>query len=407
MNIRDGYTLTNLQGHTYLLPYGQNISLHRPGMELNETSLLLWDAVCAGADEAQLLDVLSEHYQAEPHDLPILQEDITHFCEQLRILGLIDGTGIPGSGSDTDNDKTSPHSYYAIAELYLEFRISEDMIPPEFSDYQIAELPQDKKADLAIDVQFTTPAIRPVGNTLVRSDDFLVMENEERYILLFPASPDLIECHMAKDASHACFYCKNAKSDTYSYQLFHGIRFVYLFLARLHDKYMIHSASILYKGKAWLFSASSGTGKSTHTNLWKELYPDEVSLLNGDLNLLSIHHGAAAIYGIPWCGTSGITNKEVYPLGGIILLRQYYEDRIERLPDHKKQLLISQRLISPVWTRGMLEEQLQFIHRLLPEITCFRLWCTKEQSAALLCRTAIDEMSESKEITNVRSIEPS
>lgn len=388
MHINDSYTLTTLHGHTYLLPFGQNISMHRHGLELNEVSILLWQALCDGADEDDLLNILREHYQADETDLPLLKEDISEFLLQLRALDILD---LPSITPPENFTVEASISHYAIAELYIDFRLPSSLIPKEFTAFEAAGLPDDQTADLTIDVFFQQPAYRPVGEVLVRSDDLVIMECESCYTLLFPTSPDLIECHMAKDASYACFYCRDIKSETYSYELFHGVRFVYLYLARMHGKFAIHSASFLYKDRAWLFSAVSGTGKSTHTNLWKELYEDEISLLNGDLNLIGFHDNTPVVYGIPWCGTSEIFTTKKYPLGGIILLRRNPSDQIEQLPEHQKQLLICQRFISPNWTADMLKEQLDFAGSLLPRITCFRLWCTKEFSAARLCRSAIDD----------------
>ena len=71
--------------------------------------------------------------------------------------------------------------------------------------------------------------------------------------------------------------------------LFLAIRPVFLFLAQKKGMFVLHSASLLYLEKAWLFSGPSGMGKSTHTALWKKLF--DTPFLNGDLNTES--RGAA------------------------------------------------------------------------------------------------------------------
>ncbi len=91
----------------------------------------------------------------------------------------------------------------------------------------------------------------------------------------------------------------------------------HFYFAALHGKYALHSASNYYQEKAWLYSASSGTGKTTHVKLWEKLYA--VQVLNGDLNLLGMEKDEVFVYGIPWCGTSGVYTTKKYPLGGIIL----------------------------------------------------------------------------------------
>lgn len=111
-----------------------------------------------------------------------------------------------------------------------------------------------------------------------------------------------------------------------------------------HDCCIIHAAAFLWRGRAWLFAADSGTGKSTQLRLWKSLYPGEISVMNGDKPILRREEdGAVTVHPSPWKG------KEVWgddtlsaPLGGIILLRQGKENCIEALqPIHIAAKLLS------------------------------------------------------------------
>ena len=135
--------------------------------------------------------------------------------------------------------------------------------------------------------------------------------------------------------------------------------------------------------------AKSGTGKSTHTNLWHKLY--DTPLINGDLNLLSFKDGTPVVYGLPWCGTSEIFDIKTYPLGGIILLQQASENHIESLELHEKALLVSQRLISPSWTKEQLHTNLHFTENLSSEIYVARLCCNMGNAAAATMKEAIDD----------------
>lgn len=107
-----------------------------------------------------------------------------------------------------------------------------------------------------------------------------------------------------------------------------------------------------YQGKAWLFSGSSGTGKSTHANLWANRYHTPV--LNGDLNVLDIKNGLPYLYGLPWCGTSETYTTTTYPLGGIVFLKQAPFNRVNSLPPDEQALFLMQRMISPTWTKDLL-----------------------------------------------------
>ena len=87
---------------------------------------------------------------------------------------------------------------------------------------------------------------------------------------------------------------------------------------------LFHAAALVWQGKDWLFAADSGVGKSTQIRHWKELYGDQVQILNGDKPILSFDEDARImVHPSPWKG------KEVWgddslsaPLGGLILLKQ-------------------------------------------------------------------------------------
>ena len=156
----------------------------------------------------------------------------------------------------------------------------------------------------------------------------------------------------------------------------------------MHGMFIIHSASLLYNDKAWLFSGPSGMGKSTHTNLWKNLY--QSSLLNGDLNMITLENNVLTVHGIPWCGTSQIHTTKSYPLGGIILLKQDATDFIESLTDAQKQTSVAQRFISPTWTQEMFLKNLNFAEMLCKQVPICRLHCTKNPHAAEVMKSYID-----------------
>ena len=152
----------------------------------------------------------------------------------------------------------------------------------------------------------------------------------------------------------------------------------------------LHSASLLYRQKIWLFSGPSGTGKSAHTQLWKDLY--DIALINGDLNLIDTSGPQITVPGIPWCGTSGICRNSIHPLGGIILLKQAPIDRVEELAADRKELMITQRFISPSWTAMQYDMQLAAAHKIALNTPICTLHCTPEPSAAECVKQWIDTL---------------
>ncbi|MGN1205103.1 MAG: PqqD family protein, partial [Lachnospiraceae bacterium] len=136
--------------------------------------------------------------------------------------------------------------------------------------------------------------------------------------------------------------------------------------------------------KAYLFSGPSGTGKSTHTNLWHSLY--DTPILNGDLNLLAFENRMPVVHGIPWCGTSGICTTETHPLGGIVILRQDRGDFVNTLSLDKQILSVTNRMITPNWTHSLFEKNLQFASGLSACIPIVQLHCTPTRHAVEVMR---------------------
>ena len=228
----------------------------------------------------------------------------------------------------------------------------------------------------------------------MRTSELILCDCGDSYILLFSGDWFIHEMHIRKDGSAADIYCKFSCPEEHADMLFHAIRFAFLLAAQKKELFVMHSASLLYGGKAWLFSGCSGTGKSTHTALWKQEF--DTPLLNGDLNLLSISDGIPVVYGLPWCGTSGIYTEKSFPLGGIVFLKQAPHNRASVLSGEASVLAILLRLISPGWTEDLARTNLGFAAQLGGRVPTFSLECTKEPEAAHVMRAAIDNLPAQK-----------
>ena len=258
---------------------------------------------------------------------------------------------------------------------------------------------------MQIEILQRTTSFHPNGKTLIRNEELVVCENEQGYIILFPSMNQIREAHMTRDGRFAQIYVKGLDKEKTKEELFHAIRHFFLFFAQRQGFFAIHSASILYRDQVWLFSGHSGMGKSTHTNLWKEQFGTKI--INGDLNLIGWSNGEQAnigqsvdkpgskghpiVYGMPWCGTSGIASTKSYPLGGIVLLGRSDNDHFESLQNDQKIVRVMQRMISPVWTEDMLEANLKCAAKLAKEVPIYYLLCTKEPSAAYVMKARIDK----------------
>lgn len=380
MKINPCYTLCKIENTCYLLPFGQGIADHSRGVRINESGAFLWKLLPNVTDRKELEEHFYSYYHAEnEEEQAILAKDLDGFLFLLTSLGII-----TYDWEQTVSDSL-PSIYLQIGPLCLHLIGDDRTFPKEFKAFQTT--PQ-AMVHLTIELRTVNPPISENGSLLIRNEELSIWEQSDHYRILFPSSRLLTEARLKKDGSFACIYHEPSYTEELTTSLFHAIRLLYLYTARMHGCYALHSSSIRYHEKAWLFSGHSGMGKSTHTSLWQELF--DTPVLNGDLNLLAFKDNEPVVYGIPWCGTSGIFVTDTFPLGGIILLARSEQDSCEELSPDKKALLILQRLISPAWTKEMLEQNLQFTSLLSQRIDVCRLKCTKNPSAARTMKCWID-----------------
>jgi len=378
MRQNPNYIRITLSKNTYLCPVAQSISDLKRAIRINDTGAYLWDLLGTEHTPDELINEAAAHFDIPADQTDSFKNDIITFLNTLNLQGAILAPLAVPKGSS---------GYYhtlGIAGLSVNLYGEADVFAEEFAPFYEEYT---ENADMTALVVYGMPVARENGSLLIRNKELTILEAPDKYILLFHQESRVGELHLSKDASLAVFYCNSGES--LKEDLFHALRFAFLYLAQRHGIFAIHSASILYREKAWLFSAPSGTGKSTHAALWHEILG--TPYINGDLNLITLKKDGAYVFGLPWCGTSGITDTASYPLSGIIFLKKSSKDTVVTLDPDERVLALSRRLISPCWDAEMLQRQLKLGKDISDRIFMCRLLCTKEPSALYAIRTAVDK----------------
>ena len=156
------------------------------------------------------------------------------------------------------------------------------------------------------------------------------------------------------------------------------------------DGSFLHSSAVVLDGKAYLFSAPSGTGKSTHTEKWCRLFG--ARYLNDDKPALRCVHGVWMAYGTPWSGKYDLSSNEGVPIGGVAVLRRGEENTIKPLqPAEALPWVMSQS--SYQLDREDMEKQLALLDRFLRQVPIWQLNCRNEDAAAVVSRNAMTAAS--------------
>lgn len=451
---QEGYCLKEIAGVHYLLPYGQKVADQRKGIVLNETGVFLWNELQETMTDEELAEKLVHYYSADGEAANETQDeiqdqtkdkiqnqvqdqiqdqirqDVKQFVQELLLLGILRECLRPCCAEDADDvtcvypTKEPFVECLEIAGMRIALYGSRELISSQFDAFlkdcssaqgkSKSELQTESQikmqikmpVQMQIEILQRTTSFHPNGKTLIRNEELVVCENEQGYIILFPSMNQIREAHMTSDGRFAQIYVKGVDKEKTKEELFHAIRHFFLFFAQRQGFFAIHSASILYRDQVWIFSGHSGMGKSTHTNLWKEQFGTKI--INGDLNLIGWSSGKQdssrqnadkpsskghpIVYGMPWCGTSGIASTKSYPLGGIVLLGRSDNDHFEPLTNDQKIVRVMQRMISPVWEEEMLNQNLTCAEKLAKQIPIFYFLCTKKPSAAERMKDAIDQI---------------
>lgn len=373
-----------INGTYHLLPIGQGIMDHEKGLTTNEVGKLIWETLERGGDKEEALRVLMREYEAAEEDRPVLEADVNAFLETLGQHGFFENKWHePENGSSARKVKIGP--------LTIALRIPDALLDRYFAPFSISEYVSD--ADQEVTFCDHRPLTKQNGQVLVRSEEVLIMETEDSFVILPLLSRCVYEICCTKDGREAFVYGTNDGTAACLEELFSALRFPFLILAQVRGLCVMHSASLLYQGKAWLFSGHSGAGKSTHVQLWQDTFG--TPWINGDLNLLGTKEGQAVCYGLPWCGTSGISIPGEFPLGGVTFLKQAPFDRVSKIAPDPLALSLAKRMITPNWTASMMQQNIDAALRLCTLIQGFHLECTKEPSAARTMNAAIDQVLQS------------
>ena len=156
---------------------------------------------------------------------------------------------------------------------------------------------------------------------------------------------------------------------------------------------MLHSSAVALNGKAYLFSGPCGVGKSTHTNLWRTIFGEDVVVFNDDKPALRRLDGRWYAYGTPWCGKDGINVNMKVPLAGICFLKQSDRNEIRRIDGKEALAKVISQTTYHLRDAEKMQRMLENVSKLINEIPIYELCNRPERAAAELSYRVMNENS--------------
>lgn len=148
------------------------------------------------------------------------------------------------------------------------------------------------------------------------------------------------------------------------------------------DILLFHGSVVAVDGIAYLFTAKSGTGKSTHTRFWMEHFGNRAVMINDDKPLIKIGENKVTVYGTPWDGKHRISTNTSAPLKSICLLYRGKENTIREVSKSEAYPMLLQQTHRPMSIEKM-NTVFSLLDGMCKNIKLYRLECNKKPDAAI------------------------
>ena len=148
-----------------------------------------------------------------------------------------------------------------------------------------------------------------------------------------------------------------------------------------YDTFLVHGSAVAVDGWGYLFTAKSGTGKSTHARLWQELLGDRLVYVNDDKPLIRIAPDGAVIYGTPYDGKHHRSSDVAVPLRAVCFLRRGRENSIRACSTRDAFPRLLQQVYTPA-DQEALRRTLSLLQALTVRVRFYELACNMDPEAA-------------------------
>ena len=168
------------------------------------------------------------------------------------------------------------------------------------------------------------------------------------------------------------------------YVVNNSLMMMYTFASSEKLTTLFHSSVVSHQGKAYMFLGKSGTGKSTHSQLWLK-HIEGTELVNDDNPVVRLIDGEARVYGSPWSGKTPCYRNVDYPIGGIVKLKQAPHNEIRRMKPVEAYVALAMSISGMRWKKQMGDGLHQTENQLTATVPIWHLSCLPDQEAAELC----------------------
>ncbi|MDP4133458.1 MAG: hypothetical protein Q8882_05555 [Bacillota bacterium] len=152
--------------------------------------------------------------------------------------------------------------------------------------------------------------------------------------------------------------------------------------------FLFHSSVVALDGEGYVFTAKSGTGKSTHSKLWLKVFKSRSSIINGDKPIIRLIDGVFYAYGTPWCGKEGYNCNTRVPIKAVCFLAQSGDNCIRSMKTNEVLRKIFCQTIYPDTTEAI-DKSITLLDKFIREIPFYEMNCTISEDAVYMAYNAM------------------
>ena len=275
--------------------------------------------------------------------------------------------------------------YYKIAGFVMALDgFNSEYFKNRMSEY---EIPDANHADITVSFSCNGEVPMPKGEKIAVANNFreYYLDGETFSIHDFLSEELGYSAAIISDikTSRAFCYLKDIQSmggAPVDIRCFNMLGELFRYFMLNHNGFVLHSSCIDFSGNGLAFSAPSGTGKSTHTGLWKTHYGDSVTVINDDSPAVRIIDGKPYVSGIPWSGTTGINTNKTSPLNAIVMLSQAKENTINDVDPIQSLFLVLEEISRPAF-EVFSEKLMQTLDTVMSQVPVLHLGCNISKEA--------------------------
>lgn len=273
--------------------------------------------------------------------------------------------------------------YYEFAGVELEIFIPDIWMYEE--EGNLKNFQKDSVKDPEIfECEIVEQLIPPTGTEIAAYPDYRVYREGEKSVRYIGSVKESWERAYLRASHEGKHHRVQLKAGSYTNQFRANVVLSTLEAEHLVVKaggFILHASYIEWKGKGILFTAPSGTGKSTQADLWHRLR--QAQIMNGDRAVVRFCEGKAYVAGLPFSGSSSFCENCTLPLAAVVCLGQAPMTTIEQMTGKEAFSKILSECTVNTWNPEDFHQVIQMIEQLVVQVPIYYLFCTPDESAVI------------------------